>query len=62
MDQSCYEVSANLLRWVGMIFLTLAWWTGGCALASEEFIGLAVVQPNLLTCLDSQSKEGGCVL
>jgi len=32
-----------------------------CALVSEEFIGVAVVQPDLLT-LDSQSKEGSCVL
>jgi len=32
-----------------------------CALVSEEFLGVAVVQPDLLT-LDSQSKEGSCVL
>lgn len=62
LDQLYYEVSANLLRRVGMIFSNsrvLDGWV--CALVSEEFIGVAVVQPDLLT-LDSQSKEGSCVL
>ena len=63
MDQLYYEVSANLLRWVGMIFSNSRVVNGWvCALVSEEFIGVAVVQPNLSTCLDSQSKEGDCVL
>lgn len=62
-DQSCYEVSANLLRRVKMIFSNSRVVDGWvCALVSEEFIGVAVVQPDLLTCLVSQSKEGGCVL
>lgn len=62
LDQLCYEVSANLLRRVGMIFSNSRVLDGWVyALVSEEFIGVAVVQPDLLT-LDSQSKEGGCVL